>query len=204
MAKINKYYAVRKGSVPGIYRSWEECKYSVEGFPGAEYKSFSTEEEAQLYMDKKDTIILSNTVDDGCAIAYVDGSFNSVTNRAGYGAIIITTQGETVLSGIAKVNNKLHATLRQITGEVAAVLNVIDFCRKNNIVKVTIYYDYAGLEYWANGTWKTNNDLSKEYQSTMQSLTELCVEFIKVPAHANNKYNERADQAAKIGCGIVS
>lgn len=203
MAKVNKYYAVRKGSVPGIYRSWEECKCSVEGFPGAEYKSFSSEEEAQAYMNKTDMVILSSTVNEGCAIAYVDGSFNSNTNRAGYGAIIITSNGENVLSGIAKVNDRLHTTLRQITGEIAAVLNVVDFCKKNKISCVTIYYDYAGLEYWANGTWKANNELSKEYQQTMQSLTDVHVEFIKVPAHTNNKYNERADKAAKIGCGIV-
>ena len=203
MAKVNKYYAVRKGSVPGIYNSWEQCKCSVEGFPGAEYKSFSTEEEAQAYMEKKDIVILSNTVDEGCAIAYVDGSFNVENNRAGYGAIVITTNGETVLSGIANVNNRLHTTLRQVTGEVAAVLNVVDFCRKNGICNVTIYYDYAGLEYWANGTWKANNDLSKEYQQTMQALTDIKVTFVKVPAHTNNRYNERADKAAKIGCGVI-
>lgn len=35
-----KIYAVKKGRVPGIYRNWDETKKQVNGFSGAEYKSF--------------------------------------------------------------------------------------------------------------------------------------------------------------------
>ena len=45
-----KYYAVRKGTVTGIFRTWEECKKNVHGYSGAEYKSFKTLEEAEAYM----------------------------------------------------------------------------------------------------------------------------------------------------------
>ena len=41
-----KYYAVRKGTVTGIFRTWEECKKNVHGYSGAEYKSFKTLEDA--------------------------------------------------------------------------------------------------------------------------------------------------------------
>ena len=37
MAK-NKYYAVRKGRIPGIYRTWSECQKQVTGYPGAVFK----------------------------------------------------------------------------------------------------------------------------------------------------------------------
>ena len=33
-----KFYAVKKGKVPGIYTSWDACKSMVHGFPGAVYK----------------------------------------------------------------------------------------------------------------------------------------------------------------------
>lgn len=36
-----KYYAVKKGKMPGIYYSWNECKTQVDGFSGAEYKSLN-------------------------------------------------------------------------------------------------------------------------------------------------------------------
>ncbi|RRK11539.1 ribonuclease [Lactiplantibacillus garii] len=45
-----KYYAVRKGQHPGIYRSWPETQKQVSGFAGAQYKSFTTEAAAQAFM----------------------------------------------------------------------------------------------------------------------------------------------------------
>lgn len=35
-----KYYAVKKGRVPGVYRTWEEAKAQVEGYSGAQYQAF--------------------------------------------------------------------------------------------------------------------------------------------------------------------
>ena len=45
----SKYYAVKKGKVPGIYLNWNDCKAMVDGYPGAVYKSFKTIEEAEKY-----------------------------------------------------------------------------------------------------------------------------------------------------------
>lgn len=45
-----KFYAVRAGRKPGIYMSWEACKTQVHGFAGAQYKSFTTREDADEYM----------------------------------------------------------------------------------------------------------------------------------------------------------
>lgn len=41
-----KFYVVWKGFSPGIYDSWEECKLQITGFPGAEYKSFTSQDAA--------------------------------------------------------------------------------------------------------------------------------------------------------------
>jgi ribonuclease HI len=49
--KSQKYYAVKIGINPGIYTSWEECKEEINGFSGAKYKSFKTEQEAQQYLN---------------------------------------------------------------------------------------------------------------------------------------------------------
>lgn len=45
-----KVYAVKRGKVTGVFKTWEECRNSVEGYPKAEYKSFSSMEEAQAYL----------------------------------------------------------------------------------------------------------------------------------------------------------
>jgi ribonuclease H-related protein len=50
---MSKYYAVKQGYKIGIFDNWEECKESVNGFKGAQYKSFRSEEEALKYLDQK-------------------------------------------------------------------------------------------------------------------------------------------------------
>ncbi len=47
MAKKAKFYVVWKGKRPGIYESWKDCKAQITGQKGAQYKSFSTFEEAK-------------------------------------------------------------------------------------------------------------------------------------------------------------
>lgn len=47
MAK-NKFYVVWNGRTSGIFDSWDACKAQVEGFEGAQYKGFSTQEAAKI------------------------------------------------------------------------------------------------------------------------------------------------------------
>lgn len=47
MAYTNrKFYVVWEGRAPGVYDSWEECEAQVKEFPGARYKSFSSQDDA--------------------------------------------------------------------------------------------------------------------------------------------------------------
>ncbi|GLU43347.1 ribonuclease H family protein [Allomuricauda sp. NBRC 101325] len=47
MAKKSKFYVVWQGKHPGIFESWADCKAQIEGYKGAQYKSFSTFAEAK-------------------------------------------------------------------------------------------------------------------------------------------------------------
>lgn len=46
MADKRKFYVVWTGEAPGVYDSWEECKLQINGYPGAQYKSFDSQEDA--------------------------------------------------------------------------------------------------------------------------------------------------------------
>ena len=46
MAK-QKFYVVWEGHKPGVYKSWDDCKKQVDGFPQAKYKSFGSVAEAE-------------------------------------------------------------------------------------------------------------------------------------------------------------
>ncbi|KAG8626059.1 hypothetical protein KVT40_006460 [Elsinoe batatas] len=45
-----KFYAVYRGSKPGIYHDWNECRAQITGFKGAIFKSFPTHEEAAAFV----------------------------------------------------------------------------------------------------------------------------------------------------------
>ena len=57
------YYAVANGRTIGIFKTWAECKESVNGFKNAIYKKFSTKAEAEIFVvDSKVEDSIENTV----------------------------------------------------------------------------------------------------------------------------------------------
>ncbi len=46
MYQRRKFYVVWEGRSPGIYDSWEEARLQVDGYPGARYKAFDSQESA--------------------------------------------------------------------------------------------------------------------------------------------------------------
>jgi ribonuclease HI len=49
--KTVKFYAVKKGRKPGIYKTWVECQANTNKYTDAVFKSFKTEQEAIEYMN---------------------------------------------------------------------------------------------------------------------------------------------------------
>ena len=200
MAKVQKYYGVRHGKTTGVFLSWPECQAAVEGVSKPVFKSFSSYEEAAAFVNGEDIPKVTHTVTDpACAIAYTDGSFNINTSKCGYGCILITKFEEIELYGQARCSEDLMLTMRQIPGEIEAVKEAVRYCLAHNITQLTIYHDYVGVEMWATGKWRANNPVTQSYQDFMVNA-DVDVTFVKVAAHTNNAYNERADKAAKKGC----
>ena len=101
MAK--KYYAVRTGRKTGVFMTWAECQKQVMGFSGAEFKSFSTMEEAQAFAGVSaegipDTLSRAEKPASDQVIAYVDGSYRSDTGEFSYGMVILKDGEEHTLS----------------------------------------------------------------------------------------------------------
>lgn len=73
MAK-NKFYVVWNGRASGIFDSWEACKAQVEGFEGAQYKGFPTEESAKLAATKNYWQVVGANKQSGALSLYDDSS----------------------------------------------------------------------------------------------------------------------------------
>ena len=220
MAK-KKVYAVRKGKSTGIFYTWDACKAAVDGFSGAVYKSFQTEEEAKAYLvgetmfqngtgkgaldgrNEKSMKTASNASaeseipEPGQIIAYVDGSFEVSLGRYSYGCVILTPEGE-IIRESGGGNNPESAALRNVTGEMLGAMFAVQWCIKQGYQAVDIRYDYMGIEMWATGGWKAKNELTQKYAEYMQRNSQrVKITFKKIAAHTGNKYNEEADQLAK-------
>ena len=219
MAK-KKYYAVQVGRHPGIYSTWDECKAQTEGVSGAIYKSFSSLEEAERYMcgvnddnsDAENIATLSKddfnsqveravaALDENEIIAFVDGSYDVAQEKSAFGAIIFSHGGnrDILYKAFTKQLGEEFISLRNVAAELEAVKESVNWAVQYKKSKISIYYDYEGIEKWADGQWKANKAITKGYAHFIQEKRALLqVEFIKVPAHSGIEFNEEVDTIAK-------
>lgn len=190
-----KYYAVKKGrgKTPAIYNTWEECKSKVQGYQGAEYKSFKTLEEANDYI-KGNSKQESNS---NKLVAYVDGSYSVSKDNYAYGVVLIKN-GSIIKTMSDKGKDRGAAKMRQIYGELQGVIKALDYAIKKGEKEIHVYYDYYGIEHWATGKWNRNNPFTEHYHDYMQKrMKKIRIVFHKVAAHSGNKYNDMADKLAK-------
>ncbi len=198
MAK--KFYVVRKGKTPGIYENWADCKAQVDGFSGADFKSFLTLEEAKVYYghstDGNPEKLDIEALDEISAIAYVDGSYNVSTKEFSYGVVFIAKGKEIEFS--QKGENEELALMRNVAGEIKGAEAAMRYALENQYKKLTIYHDYEGISKWCQGAWKTNKEGTIAYKRYYDSIKrDLEIQFVKVKGHSNDKYNDRADALAK-------
>ena len=212
MAK--KVYAVRKGRTTGLFTDWDSCKAQVDGFPGAEYKSFADANDALEYLG------LSGSASDGKSggtggkddasvpgmSAYVDGSYDAASGRYSCGCVIVRNENgeQTVVAELKQAyDDATAAEQRNVAGEIMGAETAIRYCLNNGIGEIAIHHDYEGVGAWADNRWKANNPLTQGYkQFVAEARGSMKIEFIKVKAHAGNKYNEIADKLAKEALGI--
>ena len=196
MAKT-KVYAVRKGREIGIFNTWESCRRSVEGFSGAEYKSFSDPDEAVAYMGWTSRTELSEP---GIK-AYVDGSYDVASKRYAGAAVILN--GDVVIE-LSQAYDDEQAELRNVAGEIMGARLAIDYCLNKGIDALTIYHDYEGVGRWGDDEWKANLEMTKTYKEYVANARKkMTIKFVKVKAHVGNKYNELADKLAKGALNMI-
>lgn len=192
-----KYYAVRKGTVTGIFRTWEECKKNVHGYSGAEYKSFKTLEDAEAYMKGG---AVTEEVTDTVPI-YVDGSYNKVTKEFSYGMVVLLKEGEQTFC--KSYRDEELATMHNVAGEIKGAEAAMRYAMENHIPAITIYHDYEGIAKWCLGDWKTNKEGTKAYKAFYEEASkEVSIRFQKVTGHSGDHYNDLADHLAKKALGI--
>lgn len=164
MAK-QKFYVVWNGAEDGVYTSWEACQKAVNGYSGAKYKSFKTEEEAEEafetgyeeYMRKvsestvqlKDTDSSSKTYHDrpftlpaaaiNEAIA-VDAACSGNPGKMEYRGVYLRTGKEIFHYGPVYGTNNI--------GEFLAIVHGLALLKQKGLTTMPIYSDSVNAQLW--------------------------------------------------------
>lgn len=224
MAK-KKVYAVRVGKEPGIYHTWAEAEAQVKGFQGAKFQGFPSLKEAEDYMaleelpkpapnekkeaykkasDEAELEALELSKEAGTLVIYTDGSRKKVpeTEDVVFGYSCIYLDNETVIHKLGGANdNKAFAVYENVAGELMAVVEGLKWIQGNrpDVKKVVLFYDYQGIGFWAEGSWKAKNIMTQRYVAFMKAFREetgLELVFKHVKGHMGNRFNEMADKVA--------
>lgn len=132
--------------------------------------------------------------------AFVDGSF--IESQIGYGAVILD-RGNTVAELYGRVDDPDAFASRQVGGEIRAVIETLEWCKKHSIGEITIFYDFQNIEKWAVGSYKTNTPMTQAYKQYIDSCG-IRIVWYKVESHTGIALNDRADELAKMGARGLS
>lgn len=134
-------------------------------------------------------------------VAYVDGSYEHSMRQYAYGCVLVLPEDTVTLNGSG--NEEDYVSMRNVAGEILGSEHAIRWAVEHGYSAITIYYDYEGIEKWANGIWKANKAGTQRYKEFVAKQREkIDISFSKVAAHTGVKYNEMADQLAKAALGL--
>lgn len=210
-----KVYAIQEGFNPNtnekieniIVDTWAECLKYVKGVKGAKYKSFEDVNSAKQYLSEGSKLLKKgqDSYPEDCLHIYVDGSYNTNTERYSYGVVAVRNNVvEYIDSDSSKDSSK--SNIRQIAGELEAAIKGVEYALRIGDKKVVILHDYEGVSHHATGFWERREPSSVEYYNKMHEMFGRGIEviFVKVDSHTGDLFNELVDEKCKEKLSIQS
>lgn len=205
MSKLAKrYYAIkyRGGATRLLFKSWDEVEPKVRGTKGTVFKGFNSEREAREWLDKKTVFFrdVKTPFVEGDTYIFTDGSCSTKKNMIGWGWVAV------------KDNEPLYERFggfchfkgsgRNVAGEIYAARDAVIWAAGHNpSLHFHLVHDYAGVSNWALGYWKAKREIAQDYIRQVQPFLEL-ITFEKINGHSGIKWNDRADELAKLGLEV--
>jgi ribonuclease HI len=178
LAKKKKYYVVWKGKKPGIYASWDDCKKQINGFEGAEYKSFANESEAKIAFKKsfKDYKGL-NTKQKKLSKVELEKYGKPILNSLSVDAACSGNPGIMEYRGVDTKTKKqifIQGPFKKGTnniGEFLAIVHGLAFLQKKKVPNYPIYTDSKIAMSWVKKKQcRTNIAFTKENKELLELI----------------------------------
>jgi len=227
-----KFYAVKRGRNPGIYKTWDDCKKEVDGFDNPVFKSFGTEKEAKEFIKSKPNSIKipeenklkrtreeyerENTIsvidDVKYTIVYTDGSCFDNSNRkkavAGYGVYFGKDDPRNISEPLKgeKQTNQL--------AELWAAKRALEIVKKDENLEIRTDSKYVLMIFtqwyksWEKKNWITSSGKEVENQEVIKNILSIIknrtglLRWIWVKGHSRSKGNAKADDLARMGSNL--
>ena len=219
-----KFYAIVKGTQPGIYDDWAKAAPHVQGFAGAVYKGFASPDEATTWFEERagqppqlffaatksaaspipKTTQHTDALTAGKVVIYTDGGADPNPGPGGFGVVMLfgappKTARKELSGGFA------HTTNNRM--EIRACIAALSELKRPS--EVVIYTDSQYLANaieknwaitWREKGWRLSTGQPAVNADLWAQLLELLeqhtVEFVWVKGHAGTRENERCDVLA--------
>nr|ACO11233.1 Ribonuclease H1 [Caligus rogercresseyi] len=228
-AKESKFYAVSRGHKCGIFKTWDECRTQIAGYDNPRFQKFSTQEEAELFIN----FYRASKLTPGFSVSNRDWQYNE---RLGYsmnkdGWVKVFTDGACIHNGRGgasggigiffwknshKNTSEPLIDLRQTNNvaELTAISRAIHIVKSDGLRKIAIYTDSQfaidSIEFrmpnWKKQNW-TRGSSGEDVRNKSEFLVlddimkNMTIKFIYVPGHRNIYGNNCADKLARRGSG---
>lgn len=217
------FYAIAKGKQIGVFHTWAECKLYTDGFKGAVFKKFKTNQEAeefilekrnQFHNTKSNITEVENTFFEPDYYVYTDGSCSNNGKENALAGIGIYF-GE---NDIRNISQQVVGKQTNNTAELGAILHLYNIIendiltgKKIGIVSDSEYAIKCVTSYGKRceeGGWKKdipNKDMIKNTYELYKDKSN--VTFLHIKAHTGNTDihsigNDGADKLANKAIGL--
>jgi len=204
-----KYYAVVKGRNPGMYENWSRCEGQVKGFPGNQYKGFSTKEDATEYLKEHGIVDEDVTITEMdvpkekkqkqsyCHVHQARLEFDGASKRnpgpAGFGAVIFDDETNAVVQEITGYLGD-HGTNNQ--AEYAGLVAGLHACKELGVRDLKVKGDSKLVINQVLNTWQVKNE---ELQRYHRKAVDLIRSFRSFEAeHVLREFNTHADRLSNV------
>lgn len=185
------FYAVHIGKETGIFKTWDECKDKVIGYPNSKFKKFKTKKDAEFFVEngfiKENNIQKNleetnnlNIYDDNIYNIYTDGSLIKKQDKkyCGYGIYIPKLK--------KKISRPLKGKKTNNRAELTAIIKSFKYFDDEDDDLINIYTDskYSILIFTSTGEKYKKNNFKDENENDIPNK-DLVMKILEI----KNKYN---------------
>jgi len=203
------FYAVANGNTIGIFKTWSECKESIDGFPNPKYKKFETKEEAEEFINP---VPIIQNLD---YYVYTDGACSNNGKPDAIAGIGIYFGPDDPRNISKKIEGKQTNNAAELTAIIETFPIIKKDLKKGKKIGIVSDSEYAIRcatsygEKCAKNNWENdipNKELVQQVYDTYQGSN---VKFIHVMAHTEKTDphsigNDGADKLANKAIGLDS